>query len=75
VGTCNIDHSNNDVMKKFQNQKEYLPETLIDKINNFLEKEQPQEKLNDLFHLLKKYDLASAEERDKRNEKLTGMLA
>ena len=75
MGTCNIDHSNNDVMKKFQNQKEYLPETLIDKINNFLEKEQPQEKLNDLFHLLKKYDLASAEERDKRNEKLTGMLA
>lgn len=70
MGTCNIDHSHEDVVKKLQSQESFLPSDLAHTLHAFLEKEQTQERLNELFHLLKKYDLASKEEQENRNTKL-----
>lgn len=70
MGTCNIDHSHEDVVKKLQSQESLLPSDLAGTLYAFLEKEHAQERLNELFHLLKKYDLASKEERKHRNTKL-----
>ncbi|HLQ71377.1 MAG TPA: hypothetical protein VK142_06215 [Bacillota bacterium] len=75
MGKCNIDHSRDDVLKKLHQQQEFLPETLVVKIRSFLGEEQPQGVLNDLFHLLKKYDLAEKGEQEKRNGEMTLLLA
>lgn len=74
MGTCNIDHSHRDVWKKFESQREFLPGDLGKKIQQFLENDHPQNTLNDLFHLLKKYDLASGDERKDRNAKLSDLV-
>jgi len=71
VGTCNIDHSHEDVVQKLESQKSFLPDGLDAKLAQFLKGENKQETLNELFHLLKKYDLASESEREERNKKLT----
>ncbi len=70
MGTCNIDHSHEDVVKKLESQESFLPDELAAKLAQFLKGENKQETLNELFHLLKKYDLASASEREERNKKL-----
>ncbi|MGZ7151561.1 hypothetical protein [Bacillus sp. BC08] len=67
---CNIDHSMEDVMNKLENQKDYLPEVIFKELKGFLQGNHPQEILNDIFHLLKKYDLVSEEERETRNTQL-----
>lgn len=71
---CNIDHSQTDVLKKFEGQKKFLPKTLKEKIENFLQHEQLQLDLNELFHLLKKYDLATNEIREERKNKFEILL-
>ena len=71
MGTCNIDHSHEDVVKKLESQESFLPKELAAKLDRVLNKDQEQETLNELFHLLKKYDLASESEREARNKKLT----
>jgi len=70
VGTCSIDHSHEDVVKKLESQESFLPDELAGKLHQLLAEGQPQETLNELFHLLKKYDLASVSERAERDEKL-----
>jgi len=70
MGKCNIDHSREDVVKKLKSQELFLPEGLAGKLGSFLKKEHDQETLNELFHLLKKYDLASEAERKERDRKL-----
>lgn len=65
--TCNIDHSKEDVMNKLQSQEGFLPKELFTKAVQFLEVEHSQQILNELFHLLKKYDLAPKEEQQERN--------
>lgn len=70
MNKCTIDHSVDDVLKKLEEQKSYLPKELYEKCGQFLTKELDQSSLNELFHLLKKYDLASAEVREERNEAL-----
>lgn len=75
MGTCPIDHSLEDVVKKLDDQKPFLPKELADRTEQFLREELSQNTLNELFHLLKKYDLASEEERAGRNVKMTEMLA
>lgn len=70
MGECKIDHSQEDVMKKLESQQDYLPELLSKDLTLFLMSEPSQETLNELFHLLKKYDLASNEEQEQRNQKL-----
>ncbi|MFE9077560.1 hypothetical protein [Bacillus mobilis] len=67
---CNIDHSMEDVMNKLENQKDFLPEVIFKEVKGFLQGNHSQEILNDVFHLLKKYDLVSEEEREKRNTQL-----
>ncbi|MEH7386524.1 hypothetical protein V7147_14115 [Bacillus sp. JJ1521] len=67
MSTCNIDHSKEVVIKKLQSQESFLPKELYNKAAQFLEPEHTQHTLNELFHLLKKYDLASEEEQQKRN--------
>lgn len=74
MGKCNIDHSHEDVVSKFESQKEFLPARLVGKVRQFLENEQSQENLNELFHLLKKYDLVSESEREERDEKLEKLV-
>ncbi|UOQ92049.1 group-specific protein [Halobacillus shinanisalinarum] len=72
---CNIDHSQEDVVNKLESQKEFLPNHLADGTRDFLQKEHSQETLNDLFHLLKKYDLSSESEQKERNEAIEKMIA
>lgn len=75
MSQCNIDHSLEDVKKKLASQKEVLREDLYTRLERFLQKELDQEMLNTIFHLLKKYDLASPTEREERNKKLLKILA
>ncbi|WP_420541645.1 hypothetical protein [Guptibacillus spartinae] len=70
MGKCTIDHSQNDVMTKLEEQSPYMPDHLVQETRKFLKQRLNQETLNEVFHLLKKYDLASEEEREKRNAEL-----
>ena len=74
MGTCNLDHSTEDVRKKFEAQMEWLPEDVCALFDDFLNGNQTQENLNDMFHLLKKYDLADKAEREDRNKKIRFLL-
>ncbi|HDR6314385.1 TPA: group-specific protein [Bacillus thuringiensis] len=67
---CNINHSMEDVMNKLESQKFFLPEVIFKELKGFLQGNHSQEILNDIFHLLKKYDLVSEEEREMRNTQL-----
>lgn len=71
---CEINHSKEDVLKKLESQKEFLPQELYSKIASFIETNLPQETLNEVFHLLKKYDLAGEAEQQDRNDVLRTMV-
>lgn len=73
---CNIDHTLHDVMKKYEDQKTYLPPYLKEKWSIYLSSSDAvsQNSLNEAFHLLKKYDLVSEEERHARNKKMSAFL-
>lgn len=71
---CNLDHSPEDTLKKLNEQKYFLPDELYMKSMDFLETAD-QEELNELFHLLKKYDLASEEEKKFRNEQFRKLFS
>ena len=70
MGSCQLDHSLSDVRKKLVEQAEFLPNHLTTGLEESLTEEVGQETLNDIFHLLKKYDLASVDEREKRDTQL-----
>lgn len=70
MSQCNLDHSTEDVKKKYESQSEFLPTEVIELFDLFFTKTHKQETLNEVFHLLKKYDLSSEEEKLARNEKL-----
>ncbi|MDQ0880825.1 hypothetical protein [Peribacillus sp. V2I11] len=74
MGTCNLNHSQNDVRLKFESQKAFLPTELSQTLDHYLEKGNSKETLNELFHLLKKYDLSTQEEQESRNEKLKQII-
>ncbi|EJS70154.1 group-specific protein [Bacillus cereus] len=67
---CNIDHSIEDVMNKLESQKGFLSEEIFTELKGFLQGNHSQKILNDVFHLLKKFDLVSEEERETRNAQL-----
>ncbi|PFP70664.1 group-specific protein [Bacillus thuringiensis] len=71
---CNIDHSIEDVMNKLESQKNSLPEGIFKELKSFLQGNHSKKLLNDIFHLLKKYDLVSEEERETRNAQLLHIL-
>lgn len=70
MGECKLDHSTEDVQKKLAEQSPFLPQERVEQLRALLETGLSQEKLNELFHLLKKYDLATSEERAIREEKM-----
>lgn len=71
MGECKLNHSVEDVQKKLAEQAPFLPTERVEQLQVLLEANLSQETLNELFHLLKKYDLATPEEREKREEKMT----
>jgi len=74
MGSCHIDHSLSDVENKLQEQKPFLPHRVANGVDAKLTVDLSQEALNDIFHLLKKYDLASETEREKRERGLAVYL-
>lgn len=70
MSECNLDHSAEDVERKFEQQRGFLPVELIPFFENFFQKEHTQQILNEVFHLLKKYDLSSDEEKAERVNRL-----
>ncbi|MEJ8547941.1 hypothetical protein [Brevibacillus borstelensis] len=75
MGECRLDHSTNDVLNKLAEQTPFLPQALTGQLNGLLAEPLSQETLNELFHLLKKYDLATPEERSRREEKMAMLAA
>ncbi|WP_229683194.1 group-specific protein [Virgibacillus oceani] len=75
MGICNIDHSHEDVKTKLTSQKAFLPIELNEKLQRFLQTELSQDTLNKIFHLLKKYDLASKSEQQDRNMQLDSLIS
>lgn len=67
MSNCKIDHSLEDLHLKLNEQKSFLPESLYLSSGRLLTEDPNQEVLNELFHLLKKYDLSSEEIRKERN--------
>jgi hypothetical protein len=74
MSTCNLDHSWEDVKKKLTEQQPFLPKELHDLSIKLLSRSPNQNELNELFHLLKKYDLANDEEKSERNQLLFAIL-
>jgi hypothetical protein len=74
MGKCNIDHSLEDVKQKLADQADFLPQPLKEQIEESLTVEKDQEFLNEVFHLLKKYDLADENEKEVRNMKMKELL-
>jgi hypothetical protein len=70
MSECKLDHSHDDVKNKYESQASFLPEDMKSLFNQFFEKEHTQVLLNEVFHLMKKYDLASEEEKSERNNRL-----
>ncbi|WP_318503623.1 hypothetical protein [Bacillus sp. T3] len=74
MSLCNLDHSLEDVRKKFESQRNFLSSEVCELFADFFREEHSQEILNDVFHLLKKYDLVSEEEREARTNRLLLIL-
>ncbi|OMP66492.1 group-specific protein [Domibacillus epiphyticus] len=74
MSECKLDHSNEDVVKKLESQQAFLPADLYEKLQQYLQQDHTQDMLNELFHLLKKYDLSSAEEQEARKKRLMLIL-
>ncbi|MFC4321595.1 group-specific protein [Litchfieldia salsa] len=70
MSTCKLDHSLEDVLKKLNSQKAYLPSHSYTKCKEILDGDPSQTVLNELFHLLKKYDLAAENEKTIREKKI-----
>ncbi|MCM3585995.1 group-specific protein [Mesobacillus maritimus] len=74
MGECKIDHSYEDVRKKYEEQAPFLKEKVKPLFDSFFKEEHTQDILNEVFHLLKKYDLASDEEQEERDRRLLLVL-
>ena len=74
MSNCQLDHNREDVMKKFDSQKEFLPDEMVPLFELFFSKEHTQKILNEMFHLLKKYDLSSVEEQARRDKQILLLL-
>lgn len=70
MSECKLDHSHEDVKNKFESQAEYLPADIKPLFESFFAQEHTQDILNEVFHLLKKYDLVTEEEKSTRNNRL-----
>lgn len=75
MSTCKIDHSHEDVKQKLHDQSSFLSTRLVEKCIQFLSTDVCQADLNELFHLLKKYDLSTDEEKQNRDEKIETLIS
>ncbi|SFE36161.1 FdhD protein [Alteribacillus iranensis] len=73
MGKCNIDHSLDSVREKLESQRSYLPDDVYQHSQTILGENPDQTTLNELFHLLKKYDLADIKEKQERDEKIIAL--
>ena len=74
MSNCQLDHSHEDVQKKYESQKEFLPEDMIPLFQQYFSKEHTQKNLNEMYHLLKKYDLSLDQEKENTNTQLRLLL-
>ncbi|MEH7548789.1 MULTISPECIES: hypothetical protein [Bacillaceae] len=74
MSECKLNHTQEEVKNKYESQAAFLPEDMKDLFKQFFAKEHSQELLNEVFHLLKKYDLASITEKNERNNRLNMVL-
>jgi hypothetical protein len=74
MGNCKLDHTSEDVQKKYETQSHLLPSNIRETFMDWLGRNPTQLELNEVFHLLKKYDLITDEERGKRDLELTRIL-
>ncbi|MDP4170608.1 MAG: hypothetical protein Q8906_08355 [Bacillota bacterium] len=74
MSECKLNHSFEDIKRKFETQCAFLPSEINRAFFDYLNEYLPQEVLNELFHLLKKYDLSSNEEREQRNRKIMKIM-
>ncbi|MGG3468021.1 hypothetical protein ABES02_11145 [Neobacillus pocheonensis] len=74
MSECKLDHSQDDVKSKYESQAAFLPEEMKPLFEKFFASEHTQAILNEVFHLLKKYDLASDEEKSERTNRLNMVL-
>jgi hypothetical protein len=74
MSECKLNHSIEDVKNKFESQVSFLPAEVKPLFEHFIKREHTQDLLNEVFHLLKKYDLVSEEERNARNNRLLLVL-
>lgn len=70
MSECKLNHTYEDVRKKYESQSEFLPKEMLPMFEQFFAGCHSQQVLNELFHLLKKYDLISDKERENRNKRL-----
>lgn len=74
MSSCSIDHSREDVEKKLAEQQPFLPPELHQQCQQFLDEKHDQHTLNEIFHLLKKYDLATEDVKRERQTALQQIL-
>ncbi|ETI68042.1 hypothetical protein [Neobacillus vireti] len=74
MSECKLNHTHEDVKSKYESQAAFLPEEMKPLFVQFFAKEHTQEILNEVFHLLKKYDLASEDEKNERTNRLNMVL-
>ncbi|MFP5112724.1 hypothetical protein ACSU64_10135 [Bacillaceae bacterium C204] len=74
MSECKLNHTHEDVKNKYELQAAFLPEEMKPLFHQFFEKEHTQDILNEVFHLLKKYDLATEEEQGNRYNRLNLVL-
>lgn len=70
MSKCPIDHTQQDVVQKLNEHQAFMSQELVESCKVFLNGQLSQETLNEVFHLLKKYDLATGEERTERDVKM-----
>lgn len=70
MGKCTIDHSKEDVIKKYEENSSLFCFKFNDYFLSYMDEDLTQEQLNDLFHLFKKIDLLSQEELKERKQSI-----
>ena len=75
MSSCPIDHSFEDVQRKLAEQQPFLPSELHQQCQQFLDEEHDQDMLNEVFHLLKKYDLATDDVKAERQTALQKLFS
>ena len=68
------DHSNEDVWRRLERQSQWMPAQLYYQFEELLSLHLEQPILNELYQVLKKYDVLTDIERDERNESIQMLI-